>query len=229
MARHIAARCTKPRKPLALLHARASHHRLHETAQVENPFFDFAGNPYTMAMALQNSFVHVPRKDKSDRLTHICELLAKHCKPHQHITLTILLVHLRSVYFGCLRRSPNTLPPPPCAAAPSHPPPSLPLALPPAGAWSAFDAYLARLCFAPASEDAVHPPAPQSLIMLINRQQGYTWADVPLASPELPVGRRTYPWRGTKATSKPLSPLRQWLSFSSQRPSGAAMPLAIHP
>ena len=186
-------RCTLHKAPQALgpsPRQGLSPPALHETAQVENPFFDFAGKPYTTAMALQNSFVHVPHKDKSDRLTHICELLAKHCKPHQHITLTILLVHLRSVDFGPLRRSPDTLAPSQANTCGSgHPPPSLP--------GSNFSGATASRSLVGASYPRV-PRTPifctclrgrsastGATIPYITDQQGHTWADVLLPLPLL--------------------------------------------
>ena len=77
------------------------------TAEGENPFYIFGGSPYTLQMALDNSFVHVPRKDQTDRLTQICANVVAHCPRRIALLLTVLLVHLRSVDLGVSSASPN--------------------------------------------------------------------------------------------------------------------------
>ena len=81
--------------------------------------------------------------------------------------------------------------------------------------------------FAPAPKDTAHPLAPESPRIPFSKATRGPTCPLPLP-PFHPIalGPRTYPWRGTRATSKPLCPLYSGGCYSPL--SGAATLLVIH-
>ena len=147
------------------------------------PLPDFAGKPYTMAMAPQSSFETRPPQGQK-------RALDAHLRDARQALQTAPAHHFRHLAGALAIRGLRPLASQPQHLAPSHANTCFAqgclartrLALPPAGPELGrrfLPTRTSHTCTAPAS-DTARGPVPQSLY---TDRRGYAWADVPLASP----------------------------------------------